>query len=208
MKANSRVTSGAYLLLSLLPGLAGPQQTEATYGFATERYDIEMRVDFPVPYVGRRLVFYNGANPQKELCYSGNGGTLGKCPERFVGALAVVRYSVRHQNGKPVGRITIREHVTVMAESRGLPYRLPFSKSIELVNGIGSDLQVFGYDESEVRKSERIRARRQASQTMWRLFDRNSTSIKNRTRSLLWSGCTLSITSVFTELILRVVSAE
>jgi hypothetical protein len=156
---------GACLLLSLGP----PQQKEITYGFATEHYVIEMTVGFPGPYRGRRLVFYSSLDPRKELCHSPDGGTLGKCAQQFVGAVGVVRYSVRHWNGKPPARATIREHVTVMAQSNGLPDRPPFSKTQELVNGIGSDIQVFGYDEAGMKKSDRIRTRDQAKQT-WRVY--------------------------------------
>jgi hypothetical protein len=169
MKTKSNVMSvgAACLLLSL----AEAQQKEVTYGFAGERYVIEMTVAFSDPYLGRRLVFYTSANPQQELCYSGDrGGSLGRCPERFVGAVATVRFSVRHRNGNPLGQTTIREHVTVVAQSHGLPGRPPFSKTIELANGIGSDLQVFGYDEADVKESDRIRMRHKARQTMWRLY--------------------------------------
>jgi len=150
--------------------VAEPQEKEFKCGFATERYVIEMTVSFSEPYLGRRLVFYSSTDPQKELCYSDDGGRQGKCPERFVGAVATVRFSVRRRNAKAPGRTSIREHVTVMAQSEGLQERPPFSKTVELVNGVGSDLQVFGYDEAEVVESERIRARLEARQTIWRLF--------------------------------------
>jgi hypothetical protein len=156
---------GVCLLLSL----GGPQQKEITYGFATEHYVIEMTVGFPKPYVGRRLVFYNSLDPRKELCHSSDDGTPGRCPEQFVGAVAIVRYTVRYWNGRTPGQVTIRERVTVMAQSHGLPDRPSFSKTQDLVNGVGSDIQVFGYDEAGMKKSDRIRTRHQAKQT-WRLY--------------------------------------
>ncbi len=158
------------ILACLLLSLGGPQQKKITYGFATEHYVIEMTVGFPEPYVGRRLVFYTSLDPRKKLCYSGDGGTLGKCLERFVGAAAMVRYSVRHWNGNPPGRATIREHVTVLAQSHDLPNRPSFSTTQDLVNGAGSDIQVFGYDEAGIKKSDRIRTRGQAKQMLWRLY--------------------------------------
>lgn len=165
MTANSRLITGACLLLNV----AGAQQTQTTYGFATEQYIIEMTIVFLEPYAGRRLVFYSSVNPQKPLCYSGDG-TLGKCLNSFVGAAAVVRYSVRHPDGNPPDRTAIREHVAVLAQSSGLPERPSVIKTVELANGIGSDLQVFGYDESDVKKSERIAVRLQASHALWRLY--------------------------------------
>jgi hypothetical protein len=157
---------GASLLLSV----GAPEQKEITYSFATEHYVIEMAVSFLEPYRGRPLVFYSGLGPRKEVCYSGDGETLGKCPERFVGAVAIVRYSVRHWNGKPPVRAAIREHVTIIAQSDDLPERSPFSKTQELVNGAASDIQVFGYDEAGMKKSDLARTRGHARQKAWRLY--------------------------------------
>ena len=112
--------------LCLLLSLGGSPQKEITYGFATEHYVIEITVGFPKPYVGRRLVFYNSLDPRKEFCPSSDGVTPGRCPEQFVGAVATVRYRVRHWNGKTPGRVSIREHVIIMAQSYGLPDRPSF----------------------------------------------------------------------------------
>jgi hypothetical protein len=166
MNASFRIwmLSGAGLL-----SVAGGQASETTYGFGAGPYAIEMTVVFPEPYAGRPLVVFSSVNPHKPLCYSGDG-TLGKCLERFVGAVALVRYSIQRSDGRPPDRIAIRERVTVLSQSRGLPDRPAFTKTIELVHGVGSDLQVFGYDESEVKKSERTRTRLKASRTLWRLY--------------------------------------
>jgi hypothetical protein len=39
-----------------------------------------------------------------------------------------------------------------------------------LVDGIGSDLQVFGYDEGPLKQADRVRSRRQRKATWWRLY--------------------------------------
>jgi hypothetical protein len=156
---------GACLLL----GFGDPAQKEITYGFTSERYVIEMTVGFPKLYRGRRLAFYSSLGPRKELCHSSDDGTPGKCPEKFVGAVATVRYCVRHWDGKPPDRAKIRELVTVVAQSHALPERPSFSKTQELVDGIGSDIQVFGYDEAAIKKSDRVLARHQMTQA-WRLY--------------------------------------
>ena len=39
----------------------------------------------------------------------------------------------------------------------------------KLVKGIGSDLQVFGYDEGPLKNAKRIPTRKQAQSTWWRL---------------------------------------
>jgi hypothetical protein len=120
------------------------------------------------PYVGQRLAFSSGVDPGKELCFSAGDGRTGPCIDRFVGAAAIVRYSVKLANGGTPSLASIRERVTLAAQSSGLPQRAPFSMAQRLVNGIGSDLQVFGYDEGSLKKADRIRTRNQA-QTMWRL---------------------------------------
>lgn len=159
---------GAWLALTV--PLPAPASDAVTYGFATRTYFIEMKVAFPQPYQGRRLVFYSSVEPQKELCYSGDGGTLGKCLERFVGAVAVVTFSVRRPDGRPPEEATIRELVTVTAQSPDLPKRPPFAKTVKLIDGIGSDIQVFGYDRTPVKKAGRFRNGGQPMRSTWRLY--------------------------------------
>lgn len=91
----------------------------------------------------------------------------GECPERFVGAVAIVRYAVKRRNGKPAGRAAIREYVTVLAQSSDLPDRAPFSRVQKLVNGVASNLQVFGYDESGVKEPDRLLTRLRTTRTSW-----------------------------------------
>ena len=153
----------------LLLNLGGQQQTKITYGFATENYVIEMTGEFPRPYAGRRLVVYSSLDPGTEACYSGDGIRAGKCVEHFVGAVAIVKYSVREGNGKPPRSALIQEKVDVIAQSRDLPHRPTFCTTQQLVNGIGSDIQVFGYDEERVKKGERPRTSVLALQS-WRRF--------------------------------------
>ena len=163
---------GGWLLLSLVLAepVAAPRDREVTYGFATKHYLIEMRVSFPEPYSGKRLVFYSSLDPTKEVCYSADGGSLDKCVEQFVGAVVLVTYSVRLLDGRAPTAATIREHVTVTAQSPGLPGRAPFSKTQRLVKGIGSDVQVFGYDEAPVKEADRARVREERTGLLWRLY--------------------------------------
>jgi hypothetical protein len=163
---------GRWILLLSLPAISqatsAPVQ-EAKYNFTTRDYSIEMRVAFFAPYLGHRLVFFDSLDPRKELCYSADGGA-GPCIEQFVGAVAVVNYSVKLANSSRSPRsVSIRECVTVSAQSVGLPESIPFSMTQKLVEGIGSDIQVFGYDQGSLKKADRVRIHSQAQATWWRL---------------------------------------
>jgi len=166
-----KTSLGSWMLLSLasISQVTSAPENDIKYGFATRDYSIEMKITFLDPYVGQRLAFASSVDAGKELCFSTGDGRTGPCIERFVGAVAIVRYSVKLANGKRPSLASIGERVTVSAQSSGLPQRAPFSMTQKLVDGIGSDLQAFGYDEGPLRKSERIRTRKQAQSLWWRL---------------------------------------
>jgi hypothetical protein len=163
---------GSWILLLSLVSIsqATPAAVQVTkYNFTTRDYLIEMRVAFFAPYRGRRLAFFEGLDSRKTFCYSATGGP-GPCIEQFVGALAVVNYAVKPVNSSRLPKsVLIRECVTVSAQSAGLPASTAFSMSQTLVNGIGSDIQVFGYDQASLNKAARTRIRSQAEAMWWRL---------------------------------------
>lgn len=118
---------------------------------------VSLQVEFLEPYAGRRLAFYSEG---KQVCLSAETGFAG-CTERFVGALALVRYSAQ-SNGKRKPR-QIREVVHLVAQSPELPARAEFHKTVKLVNGVASDVQLFGYEEDDKgSEAERAEARSQA----------------------------------------------
>lgn len=162
---------GSWLLLSLasISQATSAPENDIKYGFATKEYSIEMTITFFDPYVGQRLAFSSSVDSGKELCFSTGDGRTGPCIERFVGAIAVVRYSVKLAHGGKPHLASITERVTVSAQSSGLPLRPPFSMTQKLVEGIGSDLQAFGYDEGPLKKSDRLSTRKQAETMWWRL---------------------------------------
>jgi hypothetical protein len=157
----------AWILL-LGPHLSAVGPAGSSYGFTTEEYAVEMRVGLSVPYEGNRLVLYGDADSGKAFCPPIAAGGSG-CIENFVGALTVVEFKVtRVADGKPASA-SIREVVTVIDQSPGLPERRPLGMRITLVNGSGSDMQVFGYDESPLPASGRV-AEREAAKTAWRRY--------------------------------------
>jgi hypothetical protein len=139
-----------------------------SYGFTTEKYAVEMRVGISVPYEGKRLVLYGDADPEKEFCPPTADGPS-RCIENFVGALTIVEYKVKRiADGRPASA-SIREIVTLVDQNPGLKKRPSYAKSIALINGIGSDLQAFGYDETPLPASGRP-AEREAAKAAWRLY--------------------------------------
>ena len=166
-----KTSVGSWMLLSLafISQATSAPENDIEYAFSTRDHSIEMKIAFLHPYLGQRLSFSSSVDSEKELCFSTSEGMTGPCIERFVGAVAVVRYSVKLANGGKPDLASIRERVTVSAQSAGLPPRPPFSMTQKLVKGIGSDLQVFGYDEGPLKKSDRIRTRKQAQTMWWRL---------------------------------------
>jgi hypothetical protein len=144
------------------------QTAESIYGFSTAKYDIRMRVSFPAPYEAKRLSVYHAADPVKEDCLSVATDASG-CIDSFVGALAVVSFAVTQaDNGKPAAA-SIREMVAVVEQSPGLPSRPPFAMTVKLTDGIGSDLQAFGYDEGHLPAVGRA-AEREAAKAAWRRY--------------------------------------
>ena len=157
------------LLVWLALGRCGAEEREAFYRLDTADYRIEMDVRFFPPYVGGRLVFHNSLNPGKELCYSGNGDSSA-CIERFVGAVAAVTYRVQPRRKNLPAAATFREVVKVVSQSDGLDERPPYIREQPLVQGVGSDIQAFGYDESAVAERERAAVRADWRARMWRVY--------------------------------------
>jgi hypothetical protein len=145
------------------------EEREAAYRLDTADYRIEMTVRFLAAYRGERLSFHSSASPQKELCYSGNGEPS-SCIERFVGALATVTYRFHPlRRGMPTAE-SFREVTKVLAQSEGLDERPPYVQEQRLANGVGSDIQAFGYDEGKVPEPKRKAVRAESLATMWRLY--------------------------------------
>ena len=148
--------------------LAAENLPDFSRKFSTSKYTIEMRVSFPAPYEGTRLAVYRSADPQKENCLSVERGASG-CTEKFVGALAFVAFAVNRVTHCKSEAASIREVVTLLDQSPGMPDRPPFTMSVRLVNGVGSDVQVFGYDESPLPPVKRA-AEREVAKAAWRRY--------------------------------------
>lgn len=138
------------------------------YTFTAGDRIIVIDIRFFDPYRGNRLVFYRDDNPDKPICWSGDGQG-GKCPEHFVGVLATVTYAVKRPGGKLGGKTAIRESVTVTSQSPDLPPRPPVDRTQVLSKGTMTDVQAFGYDESDIPEGQRETVRKQAKERLWRV---------------------------------------
>jgi hypothetical protein len=154
-------------LLSLVPMLIIAAPRTLHFKFTSGNHIISMEVRFLAPYVGTRLVFYDTADSSKEICV--RIGESARCPERFVGAVATVKFSVKRLTGHASTTTSIREYVTEIGHSPGLVPRPPFEQKQRLGRGFISDLQAFGYDESYLSEGERAAVRKE-SRDVWRVF--------------------------------------
>jgi hypothetical protein len=166
-----RVKLSYVLPTVLLVSQAGVVWAEArsedlSYEFSTAKYKILMRVSFPSPYEGRRFAIYRSTRSWHEDCLSAEIRVSG-CMESFVGAVAIVEFEVRRVTDGRTAAASIREVVTVEEQSSELPDQPPFAMKINLIKGIGSDLQLFGYDESPTLPAQRA-VERESAKALWR----------------------------------------
>jgi hypothetical protein len=143
---------------------ADPQQ----HTFLAGDRIITLDVRFFEPYQGSRLVFYRGEDTQNPICWSGDGQE-GECPAHFVGVVTTVTFTVNGATGKLRGKTAIRESVTVTSQSPDLPPRAPIERTQGLVDGAVTDVQAFGYDETDIPEGERETVRKQAKERLWRV---------------------------------------
>lgn len=155
-------------LLALLPMALFPAADPQQHTFATGEHVVTMNARFLEPYVGKRLVFYSSADPTAEICAVRNGESR-PCPERFVGAVAIVTFTLNRIDGKVASTGSIRELVTVVTQSPDLPPRAPFELTQPFIRGIISDVQVFGYEESDITEPMRASARKESQERTWRI---------------------------------------
>ena len=165
----SRIHGTCWVFSFFLTVHASSQNLSLKLEFSTVDFVLGMNVSFPEPWRGKPLAFYNSIQPSQPICFTSEGALAADCSQRFVGAAAMVVFSVRTPDGRVPEGFQLRERVTVTDQHPSLPVREPFACTITFVDGLGSDLQLFGYDEQGVSNHEREKHRREAEQ-LWRLF--------------------------------------
>ena len=136
---------------------------QETHRFRTADFDIDLSLEYHDGYSSRRFWFRQG-NAGRKFCLPAGGEEGRQCFAEFSGSLAIAQYRVRPRSR---GRAApaMRERVRTLDRDGRLPDRPPFERRIELLSGVGSDLQAFGY---EARAGEEESTRRLHSP--WYLF--------------------------------------
>jgi len=131
--------AGAFALIS--PAAA---KHERSYRFRTADAEIDMTIEFHDGYASQGF-WFDDQMSNRSYCLSAAGEEGRNCMTGFRGSLAIARYRVRRLS-HPVVELAMRENVRTIDHDIRLPDRPPFERSIVLKNGVGSDLQAFGYE--------------------------------------------------------------
>ena len=127
------------------PLMASPQaKNENLYHFATADWDVRMTVEFYDRYSSRGFWFAE-RRADRHYCLSAKGEEDRNCLANFLGSLAVVQYRV-HPRSKLRHPPALREHVRTIDQDERLSARAPFDRTMELRQGVASDIQAFGYE--------------------------------------------------------------
>lgn len=116
---------------------------ETVYRFTAGDCDVRMVVEFLDRYSTKSLWFKDQLGQQR-FCVSGAGEENRNCLTNFVGAIAIARYHIESRAKRP-GRLALREYVRTIDQDARLVARAPFERTIELRDGVASDIQAFGY---------------------------------------------------------------
>ena len=100
---------------------------------STTSGDIQITIDFYNKIEGDPLRFLGG-----DACIAFDGGECNRKDENFVGSFAIVHFAT-----KRVAKL--RERVKVIDQEEHMPEQPPFTKSVNVVNGVASDVQLFGH---------------------------------------------------------------
>jgi hypothetical protein len=126
-----------------VPLMIAPRKDETVYRFETPDWNIQMTVKFYDRYASRGF-WFTEQQSSHAFCLSGSGQESRDCLDRFTGSLAVAQYLVHPRSTG--SRLTfLKEHVRTIDQDDRLSTRAPFDRTIELRDGVASDIQVFGY---------------------------------------------------------------
>jgi hypothetical protein len=117
--------------------------TETVYRFHASDCDIRMAVEFFDNYSSTGF-WFKEQRDNRRFCLSGAGEENRSCLPNFVGAVAIARYHIQPLSRAPK-TLALREHVRAIDQDSRLVTREPFERTINLENGVASDIQAFGY---------------------------------------------------------------
>jgi hypothetical protein len=141
--------------LLALPSYGHPNKAtpEQVYLFATADYRVRMTLEFYDRYRTQELQFAERSSG-RPFCVSSAGQENRNCVKRFDGSVAIARYQVVPLTGSATF-LSLREYVRIIDRSDALRERPPFERTIEAQGGWASDIQAFGYDQSDGHEAER-----------------------------------------------------
>jgi hypothetical protein len=125
------------------PAAAQVVTTEAVYRFTAGDCEVRMSVQFFDNYSTRGFWFKEQLE-RRRFCLSAAGVENHGCLSNFAGAIAIARYHVQHHS-RVLEAFSLRERVRTIDQDGRLATRAPFERTIELQDGIASDIQAFGY---------------------------------------------------------------
>ncbi len=111
-----------------------------------------MSVTFFDRYASSGFWFQDRSNGS-QFCLSAEGSRSAGCLAGFTGAVAIARYRIRPALRGP-RKPEMRERVRTIDQDDRLKSRAPFESSIEVRDGIASDIQAFGYETSGAAKPD------------------------------------------------------
>lgn len=129
----------ALLGLSVVVGISLAQQPSRQIRFRVKLLttDLDVSVHFFDKIRGAPPRF---VSPDKS-CFSVSGEGCQEDSPVFVGAYAIVHFELRPRRFQ-----TMRERVRLIDQEEHLPNRPAFEKTLNLVDGTASDIQLFGYE--------------------------------------------------------------
>ena len=146
-----------------------PEAGKTRLTFLLEKFVLTLNVSFLPSFRGARLAFKRGTQDDADQCFTADPGPTAKCPEKFVGAVALAEYSVRLRNGRPARDFHLRERVTTIDRHPDFPRRELFERTAHMLKGIISDLQSFGYDEEGIPAGAKAQER-EAADKVWGIY--------------------------------------
>ena len=141
MNRRSFLWTGA--ALSASAAARKPAATETVYRFNAGDCDIRMAVEFFDDYSTNGF-WFKAQRDNRRFCLSGAGEENRSCLPNFIGSVAIAHYHVQPLSRAPK-TLALREHVRTIDQDSRIVMREPFERTINLENGVASDIQAFGY---------------------------------------------------------------
>ena len=123
---------------------ASLKKEETVYQFAILDCAIRLTVEFYDRYSSNGF-WFEERRTERHYCLSADGDEGHNCVTNFVGSIAIARYRIRSRSHS-TNLLGLREHVRSIDQDSRVNERPPFERTLQLQNGLASDIQAFGYE--------------------------------------------------------------